>query len=105
MQWQRVIHGCGDVIENAGRVHSMYEFTLKGLPKQIVRVRIVETPEGQFFGLPNQTLVFDDQPLPLYVPATPAHTPEKALHDVLCYFSAHAKPPCDKVRLLPVQNW
>jgi hypothetical protein len=105
MQWQRVLYGCGDAIENAGRVCAIYEFTLKNLPGTIVRVRIVETPEGQFFGVPDHGIQSDDMPQPICVQSTATHSPEKALQDAVCHFVEQIKPPYNKLRLFKLQNW
>ena len=105
MQWQRVLHGCGAAIEHVGKIHSVYEFTLKGVPGQIVRVRVVETPEGQFFGIPNHAIQLDGQSELIMPPVIPFNTPERALQEAVCHLTQNLKPPYDGIRLVKLQNW
>lgn len=108
MQWQRVFHGCGAVFENAGKVHSVYEFTVKSMPGEIVRIRVVETPEGQFYGLPSHVIVREEDvraaPF-VVVGGNPTNSPEKALHDALCHLANQVKPPFEGLRLVRLQSW
>jgi len=105
MQWQRVLHGCGGAISNAARVHSVYEFTVREFPGQLVRVKVLETPLGQFIALPDHAIEADDERDRLVTPATPTHSPEKALQEAVCQFTALIRPPVDRLRLVKLQNW
>jgi hypothetical protein len=59
MQWQRIFHGYGARLENAGRVQSVYEFTLSQFPTQIVRIKVIETPEGRYHALADHCITCD----------------------------------------------
>lgn len=106
MQWQRVLHGFGNAIEHAGRIHSVYEFSLKEIPGQLIRVRVVETPEGRFFALPDHFIQSGGQPPQVPPrPEEPACNAEKALQDAIRALIDQVRPPYDQLRLVRRQNW
>jgi hypothetical protein len=86
-------------------VHSVYEFTTSDFPDHLVRVKVVEAPEGQFQAVADQMVISDKYPDGSPLSQTNQVSPELALQSGIAEFLRQLGGAGSKRRLVPIHCW